>query len=100
MLELNFNTLYGYLENNCWICKNILISNLPSYYSGSGSPIIRCDNCKYHLYFLQYTKTPAYFIALKYNEITVSRFDNKLNIQFPINLDKCIETICKLQILL
>lgn len=95
MLKLDFEILYDSIDyNNCWICSSILC-NIQIF----GTYFITCDRCKYILRF-DYWENISRLIYIEYNNININSFHNKLNIKFPINLDKCLNTINKLQILL
>jgi phage-related holin len=102
MLILDFNTLYdAYYYKTCWLCNNEL-KNV-SYEVGL---LISCSYCEYSLIFDYIIKDGLQirdiniFYSLIYNGIVISEKHNKLKIKLPINLDKCLEIIDKLQILL
>jgi hypothetical protein len=101
MLKLDFDIIYDPKDYKlCWICNNELYNSYNVDYT------IYCKTCKYYIFFglcMENLKLGEYtqqFVAMLYNKIIISEDNNFIGIKFPINLDKCIDTINKLQILL
>jgi hypothetical protein len=110
MLKLDFDLIHDISKyKNCWLCNNIFIPETIKY-SDRKHTIIVCKACCYGLSFEEFKKdinmlnVICYYIGMNLeNSFFVHADDysnNKLNINFPIDLDCYMDIVGKRIILL
>jgi hypothetical protein len=100
MLKLDFDIVHNVKEyKSCWICNSKLLTDR----SGPIYKFLECNTCNYTLIFQQIKSNIYLFDGINYNYSIYAGLSGskiKLDVEFPIDLDKCIDMMKKLQALI